>query len=363
MGNAHVNALDGVARRLENGASDAVAVAAEVTADGALGGVGDNAGPGHADFLAGEMLAEEAGDVVVDDDALVHALLHDVGEQADGGAAAADAHGGLLRAVDDGSDALLADDLDHLGLAGLVVGGLDGQLDLLAVGKSDNGAGGGKAAVLCGQTVRAADIDHLGAVFLGMYKADGLAFAVNGVALFADVGVGVELDENAGVAQRSLGNGGDDVNAVALLADDVRSRTDAGIVGARADSGNDGLGNFRIDLDLGLALHDESAVADQTAALVGVALAGAGGADGDLALDGAGMALHDAFGLFRAVNGSERADAAADVALHAHIRDLDDLLAVRARLDGNGADGAVFRADLALLAFFLIDFQHVTLSF
>ncbi len=63
---------------------------------------------------------------------------------------------------------------------------------------------------------------------LSMYETDGLAFAVNGVALFADVGVGVELDENAGVAQRSLGDGGDNVNAVALLADDVRSRTDAG---------------------------------------------------------------------------------------------------------------------------------------
>ena len=363
MGNAHVNALDGVARRLENGASDAVAVAAEVTADGTLGGVGDNAGPGHADFLAGEMLAEEAGDVVVDDDALVHALLHDVGEQADGGAAAADTHGGLLRAVDDGSDALLADDLDHLGLAGLVVGGLDGQLDLLAVGKSDNGAGGGKAAVLRGQTVRAADVDHLGAVLLGMYETDGLAFAVNGVALFADVGVGVELDENAGVAQRSLGDGGDNVNAVALLADDVRSRTDAGVIGARADSGDDGLGNSRIDLDLGLALYDERAVADQTAALVGVALAGAGGANGNFALDGAGMALHHALGLLGAVDGTERADAAADVALNAHVRDADDFLAVRTRFNGNRTDGAVFRANLALLAFFLIDFQHVTLSF
>ena len=244
-----------------------------------------------------------------------------------------------------------------------MVGGLDGQLDLLAVGKSDNGAGGGKAAVLRGQTVRAADVDHLGAVLLGMYETDGLAFAVNGVALFADVGVGVELDENAGVAQRSLGDGGDNVNAVALLADDVRSRTDAGVIGARADSGDDGLGNSRIDLDLGLALYDERAVADQTAALVGVALAGAGGANGNFALDGAGMALHHALGLLGAVDGTERADAAADVALNAHVRDADDFLAVRTRFNGNRTDGAVFRANLALLAFFLIDFQHVTLSF
>ena len=196
-----------------------------------------------------------------------------------------------------------------------------------------------------------------------MYETDGLAFAVNGVALFADVGVGVELDENAGVAQRSLGDGGDNVNAVALLADDVRSRTDAGVIGARADSGDDGLGNSRIDLDLGLALYDERAVADQAAALVGVALAGAGGANGNFALDGAGMALHHALGLLGAVDGTERADAAADVALNAHVRDANDFLAVRTRFNGNRTDGAVFRANLALLAFFLIDFQHVTLSF
>ena len=54
---------------------------------------------------------------------------------------------------------------------------------------------------------------------------------------------------------------------------------------------------------------------------------------------------------------------APDVALNAHVRDADDFLAVRTRFNGNRTDGAVFRANLALLAFFLIDFQHVTLSF
>ena len=64
------------------------------------------------------------------------------------------------------------------------------------------------------------------------------------------------------------------------------------------------------------------------------------------------MALHHALGLLGAVDGTKRADAAADVALNAHVRDADDFLAVRTRFNGNRTD-----------AFFLIDFQHVTLSF
>ena len=163
---------------------------AEVAAPGALGGVGDHTAPGSAYGGAGQMLGEKTDDMMVDHDAFIHAFLHHVGEEADGGAAAAQAHLLFLNAVDDGR--LAGPHFDFVLF-------IDRDFHFLAVGQLDDGPGGFEAAV-AGEAVGAADGHHFGAVFLGVYHADMLAVAVYLGALLTDVGVGVQFYGYAGVA-------------------------------------------------------------------------------------------------------------------------------------------------------------------
>ena len=321
---------------------------AEVTAAGGLVGVGNHAAPLHADLSAGQVLGEQAAHVVVDDDDLVHGFLHLLGEQAHSGGAAADAHPGLGDAVDDGSLAGLGNDLDHAVL------GLDAQLHLLAVGQLHDGTGHHEA-VGAGQAVGAAHVDHLGAVLLGGDHAHHLAAAVDGIAFLADVGVGVQLHGNGGVAQRSLGHDGDHLHAVTDVGDDVRGGTDAGIVGARAHSGDDGTVQLGIMIGDGIVVHHQSAVADQFAVLVGIALAGAGVTHGNMALDRAGRADNALIGgCLGALNRAEFTNAGADAALGAFFF-TDDRLAVH---DMDSIKGAVLLAQGTALASFQVHNNH-----
>jgi hypothetical protein len=104
---------------------------------------------------------------------------------------------------------------------------------------------------------------------------------------------------------------------------------------------------------------------NQLAALVGVALAAAGGADGNLALNGAGTALNGALRTLAGFNGTEGAHAAADITLDTHVGDVHSNGLLATFIEGNidGADGAVLFADATLLAEVCVDFVHFFLSF
>ena len=182
--------------------------------------------------LAGLVLGDDAGDVVVDDDDLVDEAAPLGGEHADGGRAAADAHPPLGDAVDDGRAAGLDGD------GGAVV---DGELDRLAVAEREQGGAGGAALGLgaAGQVLDAAEREHLAAVLGGGDVADRLAAGADDGALGAEVAVGVDLHLDAAVAEDRLGDDGDDVGALDLAGDDEGGGLVVGVGGAGADAGDE----------------------------------------------------------------------------------------------------------------------------
>ncbi len=137
--------------------------------------------------------------------------------------------------------------------------------------------------------------------------ADRLAVDPDLLALMADMAVGVDLHLDAAIAEDALGDDGDHVHVVGLLRHDERRRLVVGIGGAGADGGDEGA----VGLDdvaapgfalarqkrhhlaaggLGVLDDGERIDADQFAALVGVTVAGAALAVGDVAHHRAGVA-------------------------------------------------------------------------
>ncbi len=158
--------------------------------------------------------------------------------------------------------------------------------------------------------VDTAERQHLRAVLARHDVADGFALDADDGALLADVAVGVDLHLHAAVAEDALGHDRHHVLVADLLADDERGGLVVRIRGAGADGGDElAAGGERLALPLlgagqerddalvvaGDFQHGERVEADEVAAVVGVAVAGAGAAVGDVAEDGAGVAA-DLFG-------------------------------------------------------------------
>ena len=164
---------------------------------------------------------------------------------------------------------------------------------------------------------------HLRAVFGRGDVTHHLAPAAH-VGLFGtQVAVGVDLHLQAAIAEDALGDHRHHVHPIGLRADDEGRGLVVGIGGGRADAGDEHLvGPQQVAVPVGglrhlprgvvrvlhhpaaelhqgrapfihgLAQQHDRIDADQHAALVGVAVARAGAALGDLAQDGAGVALH-----------------------------------------------------------------------
>ena len=141
---------------------------AEVAAGGRAVALDADAGRLPAEHLAGLVLGDDAGDVVVDDDDLVDEAAPLAREHADRRRAAADPHPLLGDAVDDGRAAGLRDERRAA---------VDAELDRLAVAEREEGGAGGAALGLraAGQVPDAAEREHLRAVFGGGDVADRLA--------------------------------------------------------------------------------------------------------------------------------------------------------------------------------------------
>ena len=238
--------------------------------------------------------------MVVDDHHIVDVLEPLLGEHADRRRAAADAHPLFDHAVDRRRRA----GLDNEGRAAV-----DRHLDRLAVAKLQQRLAGDPALLLraAGEMFDPAQRQHLRAVFAGGDVADRLAVHPDLLAFMADMAVGVDLHLHAAIAEDALGDDGDHVHAGGLLRHDEGRGLVVGIGGAGADGGNEGTVGLDDVAAPGFALarqegHDlaaggfgvlddgEGIDPDQFAALVGVTVAGAALAIGDVAHHRAGVA-------------------------------------------------------------------------
>ncbi len=251
------------------------------------------------EHLAGLMLGEHAGDVVIDHDHLVDLAEPLLGEHADRRRAAADAHALFHRAVDDGRAARLHDD------AGAAI---DRHLDRLAVAEIEQRLAGDAAFFFAAmrQMIDAAEREHLRAVFAGRDVPDRLAGNAHGSAFRPEIAVGVDLQLHAAIGVDALGDDGHHVDAVDLRGDDERRRLVIGIGRAGADRGHErrrradnaaipigGLFEERHDraaFDHGALKQDMRIDADELAVAIGVAVAGAEHARLDEAHDRTGIA-------------------------------------------------------------------------
>ena len=193
------------------------------------------------------------------------------------------------------------------------------SVDRLAVAEGEEGGAGGVAFGLgaAGQVVDAAEGEHLAAVFGGGDVADGFALGADDGAFGAEVAVGVDFELGAAVAEDRLGDDGDHVGALDLAGDDEGGGLVVGVGGAGADAGDEVLrraGELAVPFSVGGAggegdeggaggggavEHGEGVGADDAAAEVAVAVAGAGLAGGDVAHHRAGVAAD----LVRGVHG------------------------------------------------------------
>ena len=244
------------------------------------------------------MLAENAGDVVVDDHDLIDLAVPLLGEHADRRRAAADPHALFGHAVDDRRIAGLH---HHRGAA------VDRQLDRLAVGEVHQRVAGDAAFLLgaAGQMMHAAERQHLRAVFARRDVADRLALRADGRRLRAEIAVGVDLHLDAAIAENALGHDRDHVDAVDLRRHDEGRRLVIGIGGAGADRGDEHVGlvdDLAVPVAAGLERHQPSAMryrslqhdmridAHQFAVVIGIAIAGARRARLDVAHHRTGIA-------------------------------------------------------------------------
>ena len=278
----------------------------EVAAGRRLAAAHADAGGLHVEEAAALVLAQHAGDVVVDHDHLVDMALPLRREHADGGRAAAHAHALLARAVDHRRPV----GLHHHGRA--VV---DRKLDGLAVAERQQRLAGDDAFLLAAadQVMHAAQRQHLRAVLGRGDVAHRLALDAHRRLLGPEIAVGVDLHLDAAVAEDALGHDGDHVDALVLRRHDERRGLVVGIGRGGADAGDEGAlasaelaapGIAALDegdaREIGLGQQHQWIDAHQLAVLVGIAVAGAGAARPDAAQHRTGIAAHDAglgFGL------------------------------------------------------------------
>ena len=250
------------------------------------------------------MLAQHAGDVVVDHDHLVDMVLPLRREHADRRRAAADPHALLEGAVHHRWPVRL----NHDGRAAI-----DGEFDGFAIAQRHQRVAGDDAFFLAaaGEMVNAAQRQHLRAVLRGGDMAHRLALHPDRRLLRPEIAVGVDLHLDAAVAEDPLGHDRDHVDAVMLRGDDEGRGLVIGIGGGGADAGDEGaltLSEFaapgfaafdeRDAREIGLGQQHQGIDPHQCAILVGIAVAGAGAAGTDAAQDRTGVAAHDAGAAF-----------------------------------------------------------------
>ncbi len=235
-------------------------------------------------------------------------------EDADGRRAATHAHALLFDAVDDGCLA----GLDHETRAAV-----DGAFDGLLVAEELHQLGRHAAFLLAaaGEVVHATEREHLRAVLGRGDVAHDLAPVAHVGLLGAEAAVGVDLHLEAAVAEDALGDDGDHVDALGLGGHDEGSRLVVGVGGGRAHAGDEDLVGMqqvavpvgcgdgvrgvgrrrfggaverhqrrRVGCDLAAQQH-HGIDAHQHTVPVGIAVARAGAAVGDLAQHRAGVAL------------------------------------------------------------------------
>ena len=263
-----------------------------------------DAGRLHVEEGTALMLAQHAGDVVVDHDHLVDMVLPLRREHADGRRAAAHPHALLERAVHDRRPV----GLNHDRRAAV-----DGEFDGLAIAQRQQRVAGDDALLLAAarEMMDAAQRQHLRAVLGRGDVAHRLALHPHRRLLGPQVAVGVDLHLDAAVAEDPLGHDRDHVDAVMLRGDDEGRGLVVGIGGGGADAGDEGAlalpqfaapGVAALDEgdagEIGLGQQHQRIDPHQRAVLVGVAVAGAGAAGADAAQDGTGIAAHDAGAAF-----------------------------------------------------------------
>ncbi|MNS82489.1 hypothetical protein D3C72_1162350 [compost metagenome] len=256
------------------------------------------------------MFGEHAGDVVVDHHHLVGHAGELAREDAHGGRAAAHAHALFFHPVDDGRLAGLDDE------AGAAV---DGAFDRLLVAQQLHELGRHAAFLLAAarEVVHAAQRQHLRTVLGRGDMAHDLALVAHVGLLGAQEAVGVDLHLEAAVAEDAFGDDGDHVDALGFGSHDEGRGLVVGIRGGRAHAGDEdlvGVQQVAAPVGRGVCLgrlgagpvegHERRLFAGKRAAqqhhrvdahqhalAVGVAVAGAGAAVGDLAQHRAGVAL------------------------------------------------------------------------
>ena len=244
------------------------------------------------------MLAEHAGDVVVDDHDLVDLAVPLLGEHADRGRTASDPHPLFGHAVHDWRIA----GLHHHGRAAV-----DGDLHRLAVAQIHQRIAGDAAFFLrpAGQMMNAAERQHLRAVFAGRHMPHRLALHPNGCGFRPEKAVGIDLHLDAAIAEDAFSDDRDHIDAIDLRGHDERRRLVIGIGGAGADRGDEHIlfvNDLAVPVAAGLERHQPSAMryrplqknmridAHQLAVVIGVAVARAGRPRLDVAHHRAGIA-------------------------------------------------------------------------
>ena len=229
-----VDPVDDRQRILDVGAAPAQAWLGhlEVAARRRLAAAHPDAGGFHVEELAGLVLGQHAGDVVVDHDHFVAVVEPLLREDADRGRATAHAH------------ALLALAIDHRRLAGLHDDGgaaIDGEFDRALVGELEHRVAGGVAFLLrpAGQVVHAAKGEHLGAVLRRGHVPDGFAIDAHGRLLGSQPAVGVDLQLEPAVAEDALGHDRHHVHAFGLGRDDEGRGLVVRVSRSRADAGHE----------------------------------------------------------------------------------------------------------------------------
>src|SRR6516165_10395771 len=202
------------------------------------------------------MLAEHAGDVVIDDHHFIDFAAPLPGEHSDGRRAATDPHALFGHAIDNGRMTRL----DHDGRAAI-----NGKLDRLAVGEIHQRVAGDAPLLLgtASQMVHTTKGEHLRAVFARGDMADGLALRAHGSCLGPEIAVGVDLHLDTAIAEDAFGHDRDHIDAIDLRRDDEGCGLVVGIGRSGTDCGYENIGlvnDLAVPIAGGLERHEPAAM-------------------------------------------------------------------------------------------------------
>ncbi len=195
-----------------------------------------NGDPGFADaeHLSGLMLGENAGNVIIDDDDLIHFAKPLLRKHADRGRAAPYAHALFLLAINDRRFSRRNGDARAL---------IDRERHFLAVAQIEKRFASHAAFAFraAGEVMYSANRKHLRAILCGGDVPNGFALRADQTSLSPEMPVGVNFQFYAAVAEDPLGHNGDHVHAIDFGGNDKRCGLVVGICGASANRGDERL--------------------------------------------------------------------------------------------------------------------------